>query len=230
MSTSRHFVHCRECGEVFRPSPYDRLAIFGVGPDDDEITTGHDDCTAFLVRHARHPLETLRPTGEVAAPEGPLWDPLSPLYWEVSNGTDTLLVRGARERMTEPMRYQLVPGRLVVGPRSVEIPESEIGVEIDRALYPGVVAQRKVEAFVAAFKAVVAALHPDTLHIVYDVPRDPCSSIAKLPASALERVIAHARRIFDIADAARVEQHLRASVGDPDAFTVLVHQPVRVER
>lgn len=227
--SDRHFLHCRDCNEVFRPSPHDRAPEYRLTPDG-PVETPRDECMVFLVRHARHALETLRLRDDVTAHEGALSDPMAVTYWQVTNGRELLLVRGWREHAGEPRRYRLVPGHLVAEPCSVEVPEAEIGAEIDRALYPGALPERKRDAFVARFRALVGELDAATLPIVYDVPTDPTLSVAKLPAWALERLAASARQVFDAADADRIEAHLSASADDPDAFTVLVRRRVSVEQ
>jgi len=222
-----HFVHCRECGELFRPSPHDRTPEFRLTPDGYTEST-RDDCVDFLVRHARHQLQTLRPTGGVTLHEGPLSDPLAATCWQVTDGTHMLVVRGWRETVTEPLRYRLEPGRLVADPLDVEIPEQEIRQKIDGALYPGVVPERKLAALVAEFKTLIWDLEPACLEILYDVPADPMLSVAKLPAFALERLVLAARRLFGETDAARIEM-LLTNADDSDALSVLVRQRVRIE-
>ena len=62
---------------------------------------------AFLTRHARHKLETLRPTATPAAHDGAVADPMARTVWEVSNGEDVVLVQSWRESMREPLRYRV---------------------------------------------------------------------------------------------------------------------------
>jgi hypothetical protein len=226
--TDVHFIHCRDCGEVFRPSAYDRVTEFCMTVDGyTEIV--RDDCMAFLTRHARHGLETLRPSSGAPTHAGPVWDPLATTYWQVDDDRGPLLVQGWRDNIAEPLHYRLIPGRLVVEPRSVEVSEDAIREDVDHILYPGVASERRLAAFVARFKTLVWELDPATLEIVYDLPNDPATSMAKLPAAALARLKAVAAEIFDPGDAERIAARLTASAGDPDAFTVLVRQIVRVE-
>jgi hypothetical protein len=188
-----------------------------------------DDCMAFLTRHARHALETLRATGAPAAYDGPISDPMTSTTWEVSNGDTVCLVQSWRTSLSEALRYRIVPGRLIADAPSIEIASDEIRADVDRALYPGTAPDRKLDAFVARFKAVAWDLDPTTLEVVYDLSGDPTLSVAKLPAWALERLAASAREIFDRADAARIAARLANCVDDPEAFTVLLRQRVRVE-
>jgi hypothetical protein len=182
----------------------------------------------FLTRHARHRLVTLRPT-HPAFHTGALWDAKASTYWEVSDGEHTAVVEGTRAHVGSPVRYRLRAGRVVSERAAVEIPEKELRRQIDRALYPGVAPERKIAAFSEAFKRVVWDLDPATLEILYDVPGDPTLSVARLPAAAAETLRDCARRIFDRADSAKVAGLFAGTEDDPDGFTVLVQQRVRVE-
>jgi hypothetical protein len=223
-----HFVHCRDCDALFRPSPLDRAPAFHVTADGTTVEEARDDCMAFLTEHARHALETLRLTGAPAVHDGSLSDPMASSYREVTNGTDVMVVHSGRASLDEPIRHRIVPGRVLVEPPAVEIPAAEVRTEIDRALYPGTAPDRKLDAFVGRFKAIAWDLDPATLEIVYDLSGDPTSSVAKLPAWALARLAHAAHEIFDATDAARIVSRLDASVDDPDAFTVVVRQRVRL--
>ena len=227
MSTG-HFLHCRECDELFRPSPYDRTPEFRLGPEG-WIESTRDDCMAFLARHARHPLQTLRPAGQAAAHDGPLWDPMVTTFWEVSNGAERFVVQGWREHVGEPLRYRLLAGRLVAERVAIEIPEEDLRAQVDEALYPGVVPERKLRTFVDAFKAIVWDLDPCALEILYDAPNEPALSVARLPEAALRRVRERMATIFDAADCARLERWLGVASDEPDALAVLVRRQIRIE-
>jgi hypothetical protein len=149
-------------------------------------------------------------------------------YWQVSDGVETFVIRGSRTRLEEPLRYQLLPGRLVQDPVSVEIPEQEIRERVDQTLYPGVVPERKLQAFVEAFREVVWDIDPAELETVYDVPSDQHLSVARLPAWALDRLMRRVRRIFDGEEAAKVGTLLVAD-DEPDAVHVLVRRQLRIE-
>ena len=225
---SEHFLHCRDCETLFRPSPYDRAAEFRMTPDGFTETV-RDDCMDFLTRHARHHLETLRPTNPHAFHTGALWDATAPTYWEVSNGEQVAVVEGRRSKVGSPLRYRLRAGRVIAERVAVEISESDIRRQLDDALYPGVAPERKLAAFVEAFKGLVWGLDARDLAILYDVPGDPTVVVAQLPASAMARLSDHIHRIFDQSDAVRIIASLAGTDDNPDGCTVLVRQLVRVE-
>ncbi len=148
--------------------------------------------------------------------------------WEVSNGDTVCLVQSWRTSLSDPLRYRARAGRLVADPAAIEVPTEDIRADVDRALYPHTAPDRKLDAFVARFKAIAWQLDPGTLEIAYDLSGDPTLSVAKLPQWALERLAASAREIFDRTDAARITARLTDNASDSDAFTVLLRQRVRV--
>jgi hypothetical protein len=225
---ARHFLHCRDCETIFRPSPQDRTPEFRM-TSDGFTEAPRDDCMDFLTRHARHQLETLRPTTPRAFHTGALWDADASTFWEVSDGQRTAVIEGRRSRVGSPVGYRLRAGRVVEERTTVEIPEDDIRQQIDRALYPGIAPARKLAAFVEAFKAIVWAVDPAKLEIVCDVPADPRFAIARLASTDRARLSDQVRRIFDESESARIVAALVGMDGDPDGFTVLVRQQVRVE-
>ncbi len=188
-----------------------------------------DDCMDFLTRHARHRLETLRPTNAHGLHTGALWDALAPVYWEVSDGERMAVIEGRRTQMGGPLCYELRPGRIVAERVGVEIPDDEIRRHVDRALYPGVAPERKLAAFAETFKQIVWSLDPESFEILYDVPGDPTLAVARLPEAASGVLREAARRIFDAGDSAKVVACFAGGGDDPDGFTVLVRQNVRVD-
>jgi hypothetical protein len=160
---------------------------------------------------------------------GALWDAAAPTYWEVSDGTRTAVVEGWRVQAGGPLRYRLRSGRVVAERLPIEVPEDEIRREVDRALYPGVAPERKLRAFVDAFKEIAWSTDPAAFVPCFDVPGDPTLAVAKLPAAALAALESQIRRIFDPAESAKLIAGLSAIEADWDAFTVLVRQRVRVE-
>lgn len=223
-----HFLHCRDCESVFRPSPHDRTPEFRMTADGYTETT-RDDCMDFLARHARHRLETLRPTRREVFHTGSLWDPAAATYWEVSDGARIAVIEGSRAQVGGPYRYRLRPGRVVAERLAIEVPEDEVRREVDRVLYPGVAPERKLAAFVEAFKEVAWSTDPARFVTCFDVPGDPTLTVARLPSSARAALEAHVRRIFDADDSAKLVASLAAAEDDWDAFTVLVRQRVRID-
>lgn len=191
-------------------------------------TIPRDDCMEFLTRHARHRLVTLQPIAP-AVHTGALWDANAPTYWQVSDGEHTVVVEGRRCRLGSPIRYRLRTGRVIEDRIAAEVAGAEIRQRVDRALYPGVASERKLEAFCEAFDRVMKDLDAAACETLYDVPGDPTLSVARLPPAAITALGDCARRIFDRTDSAKIAALLDGADDDPDSFTVLVRRRVRIE-
>jgi len=214
-----NFIHCRSCDALFRPSPHDRAPEYVPTPDGYAEVT-RDDCMEFLSRHARHSLQTLRPTG------APFWrDPhAAESYWPVSNGAESFVVQGWRAGLGQSLQYRLWRGRLVTESLTVDVPSDAIREELDRVLYPGVAPDRKLAAFLTEFTAAVMATDPAALELLHDIPGEPCTRAARLPAEAAATLLARIAALFDPTDRARIEERLRAD----DGFLVAVRHLSRI--
>jgi hypothetical protein len=157
-----------------------------------------------------------------------LWDATAPSYWEVSDGERTAVVEVGGRRSGAPCPTASAPGASSPG-ASREISDEEIRRQVDRALYPGVAADRKLATFAEAFRCLAWNVDPACFEILYDVPGDPTLSVARLPPPALAELGAVAGRIFDRDETEKVVAAFTGSDDDPDRFTVLIRQRVRVE-
>jgi hypothetical protein len=223
-----HFLHCRDCETLFRPSPYDCAPEFQMTIDG-FTETPRDDCMDFLTRHARHQLQTLRLTTPYPFRTGATWDAAAATYWEVSNGEQDAVVEGRRAQLGSALHYRLRSGRVVAERVAVEIPTAELRERVDRALYPGVAPERKLAAFVEAAKAIVWEVDPAAFEILYDVPGEPTLAVARIPAVALGRLWDAVARVFDPTDSTKIIGALTGTTEDGDELTVLLRQQIRVE-
>jgi len=213
------FIHCRSCEALFRPSPHDRAPEYVPTPDG-YVEIMRDDCMEFLSRHARHSLETLRATGPPSWPN----PHAAESYWPVSNGTESFVVQTWRAGLGQPLQYRMRRGRLVTESLTVDVPCDAIREELDRALYPGVVPERKLAAFLTEFTTAVRALDPAALDLLHDIPGEPSARAARLPASVITALVSRIATLFDAGDRARIEERLRAD----DGFLVIVRHLFRI--
>ena len=194
--------------------------------------TLRDDCVDFLTRHARHRLETLRPTPGGRRPRAPLWDAMGPTYWEViERRARRPWSRDARAHVGAPLRYRVLPGRVVAERRRDRDPRGRHPPPDRRALYPGRRARAEARGLRGGVQGDrVGPRSRDVRDAATTSPSDPTLSVAKLPADGARD--ASPRGAPTSSTRPTRELIARASPAaddDPDAFTVLVRQRVRIE-
>ncbi len=113
------FIWCRNCGEIHHMSLFDKAPEYMVDQGE-EIEVPMDDWGAFMHRHAGHKLQALRGIGRRYCPNGESWDPMMVEYIEATNGREWYVVRSSREAIEEPLKFDIVPGRLQYTGASVQ--------------------------------------------------------------------------------------------------------------
>ena len=161
----QRFIWCRNCGAVHHVSRFDREPIYRF-VDGEVEERPSNDWRAFMDRHAGHRLEPLLATGEDCLAHGKPFDPMSVRFLEVSNGSETLLLRRSRSTIEEPVQYEVLEGRLSQTGTTVEIQEEAIRKEM-KLHFSWAPAKplpdEKISLFVDLFREIVCAIDPETV-------------------------------------------------------------------
>lgn len=210
------FLLCRRCG-LLTP-----LAVPGFDPEHDADDAA--ELTAFRAAHEAHGIEAAERTGERAAVDRPVWDPMATRWFAVNAGGEVLAVRSWRPELDAARRYELALG----GPPPltvwVDVDEPLLRRALDRHFYPHVIRDAQLDAFVAAVRELVATLDPDAVEIAFDDAALPDTGIGSLPAPVCERLLALCTTLFDSASLERADSFVRAHSGPDGALAVRVHR------
>jgi len=166
-----------------------------------------------------HPIESLTQATATVAFSGPLSDPAALIRWEVRNASRGFVVEGSRMignsdpsaiTLDHPFQYRCLPGRLRVSAVRVGIPVEEISQAIDDAVFPHVLPPPRLRALTDAATKSMADLNADRLEVLFQVPTDPATSMARLADEDLESVIARLYCLLDAREGPRLAARLRS--------------------
>jgi hypothetical protein len=150
-------------------SPFDRYPEYEFGPNPPpENFQGieRDDFQDFLVRHHGHQLEQLKIIEDSYVSEKSYYEPVKTSFFKATNGREKFLIKKFRERIDEPLKYQLIRGDYSLKCVSVEIQSEEISRQLGRELRPPP-SQDKTGAFLRLVGAIVEDID------VHDLERTP---------------------------------------------------------
>ncbi len=192
------FIWCRHCDEVHRVSPFDRAPTYAlIAGEAREMPA--DDWRDFMERHGGHKLEPLRGVGERHLAAQASFDPMRVGYVEVTNGHETFLLRSSRASIEEPLRYQLIRGRIVDAGTTIEVQESAIRKEMKyhfswEPAEP--LDDQKIDLFIELFKEVVRGLNSCEIRISETSWSDPAVSYGFVGSEALTQLMAKCASSF----------------------------------
>jgi hypothetical protein len=93
---SEKFIHCCVCDAIHHVSTFDKAPTYVLVRDEVEAQAT-DDWRLFMAQNAGHRLEPLKASGEKVSDGSPL-DPMSAVYFEVTNGQRTAMLCAVQER------------------------------------------------------------------------------------------------------------------------------------
>jgi hypothetical protein len=192
------YIWCRNCGAIHHITPFDRspLFILAAGELQETLT---NDWRDFMAQHAGHRLEPLSATGNDYFPDGSAVDPMSVAYIEASNGNETLLLCRSRRSIEEPVRYEIVKGRLVEKGFGLEIQEKAIRKEMKLHFSWSPAApleDERIDLFIALFRDIISELYPEDIPAAEFSIADDNVSYSPLDPSIVDALMARCERYF----------------------------------
>lgn len=160
------YVWCCNCNEIHHITPFDKASLFAFR-EGEVREVAMDDWRAFMRQHWGHKLERLRGSGKRYTP-GKTWDPMETRYVEVTNGRELFVLKAFRKSIEEPLRFEIVRGRLGAGEVILSVCEDEIRKEMKHhfAWAPSErPSDEKVELFVRLLSEVVDELDPADIRV-----------------------------------------------------------------
>jgi hypothetical protein len=138
-------------------SPFDRYPEYDFSPDhlpEDFQCIERDDFQDFLAHHRGHQLELLRIVEDSYVCEKAYSEPVKTSFFKATNGKEYFVIKKFRERIDEPLKYQLISGDYSVKCVDVEIQSEEICRQLEREVNPPL-SPEKMDAFLGAMGAIV---------------------------------------------------------------------------
>jgi hypothetical protein len=198
----RRFLACRDCGTLVPLSPAGN--DFLLLPEEDVSPRA-----AFVGAHGTHSLVELERTETESASVGPLWDPMTTHYVELTDGNRLYVATSSRPSIEQERVYTFEPCALRDLASEVDIADSDVRRGLDLEFYPHALRPTKVDDFLDALHAAVRDVALEDIEIAFADAEDPEVSIAPMPEAAFRQLLAASERIFDAWEIPRVERFLR---------------------
>jgi len=204
-------IRCKNCDQVFLKSPFDSLPEYnptpGLAPENFQ-TIERDDFQDFLTHHHGHQLEHLRIIEDSYVSEKAYSEPVKTSFFKATNGREKFVIKKFRERIDEPLQYQLIPGDYSLKCTAVEIQSQEISKQLKRDLTPSP-SQDKIDAFLKLFRAIVEGIEVKGLERIPEDSWHPLEVYYKMDDVHLVYLLRNCRSIFKGREYSAMERFIR---------------------
>jgi hypothetical protein len=191
-------VRCKNCDQIFMRSPFDELPEYRLGPGlspENFQAMEKDDFKDFLSNHQGHQLEDLDIIEDSYVSEGAYSEPVKTSFLKATNGKEKFVVKKSRERIDEPLKYELVSGDYHLECVAVGIRSDEILKQMAREMSP-FPSQDRVDAFLKLMGTLVKDIEIQDLERIPEESHHPLEIYYKLDDLRIMYLLRNCRRIF----------------------------------
>ncbi len=201
-------VRCVKCDEVFLRTPHDQAPEYEgdlTGRGKAVRTVEKDDYGDFLKDHDGHWLEDLTILEDSFASEKDFSEPVKVSYFKATNGKERFVVKRYRDRVGDPLKYELIHGDYSLVCLSVDIQSQEIAKQLGIALKERGSVAPKIHAFLKLFQRLAQQVDVTRLERVPEESDNPLVVYYRLDEVSLIFLLRNCRPLFDPEEFPEVE-------------------------
>jgi len=183
---------------MFMRGPFDGYPEYGLAPGrppEHFQRIERDDFKDFIFQHRGHQLENLKIVEDSYASEKAYLEPIKTSFFRATNGRDKFVIKKYRERVDEPLKYELVLGDYCLKCVSVGIQSEEILKQLGREIKPPL-SQHKIDAFLKLMSATVEDVDIKDLERISEESHHPLEVYYKIDDVRVTCLLRNCRRIF----------------------------------
>ena len=194
------FIHCITCDALFHKTPYDQVPEHQweeEGSPGLARTVEKDDYQDFLQNHRGHRLEDLEVVEGSFIGSGDYREPVKTSYWKATNGRERFVIKGSRQSIRDPLRYQLIRGDYQVKCISLEIQSREITKQLEIDFGTHRLSQKKITDFLHLLREIAQGLDRDQLERVPEESSNPLEIDYRMNDVHTAFLLRRCRKIFN---------------------------------
>jgi hypothetical protein len=210
-------IRCINCDEIFFKTPFDQWPEYEPGPSgsfESSRTLERDDFQDFLKRHHGHQLEDLKILADSFVSEKDYAEPVKTSYFRATNGRESFVVKKNREKISEPLKYQLIHGDYSLRCIGIEIQSKEITKQLNAEFKKSPLDQDKIAAFLRLFQYIAKTIDIKKLQRVPEESSNSLEIYYKMDDISLTYLLRNCRNIFKGQEYLDIEEFIHRHKGD----------------
>ncbi len=210
-------IRCINCDEIFFKTPFDQWPEYESspsGPLGSFRTIERDDFQDFLKNHHGHRLEDLKILEDSFVSEKDYFEPVKTSYFKATNGKESFVIRKFREKIEEPLKYQLIHGDYSLRCTYIEIQSKEVVKQLRAEFKTSALSQDKIDAFLKLFQYIAQTIDIKKLERVPEESSNPLEIYYKIDDISLVYLLRNCRNIFKGQEYLNIEEFIHRHKDD----------------
>jgi hypothetical protein len=193
-------IHCINCNEIFLKTPFDQWPEYEIARGvslESFRTIEKDDFQNFLKNHHGHRLEKLKVLEDSLVSEKDYFEPVKTSFFKATNGKENFFVKRFREKIEEPLKYQIVQGDYSVRCTKIEIQSKEIEQQLRAEFTTKSLPASKIEAFLKVLQSIARTVDIEKLERIPEESSNPLEIYYRMDDISVVYLLRNCRNIFD---------------------------------
>jgi len=204
-------IRCINCDKIFLKTPFDQwpeYQFYPSGPLESFRTIERDDFQDFLKNHHGHRLEDLKILEDSFVSEKDYFEPVKTSYFKATNGKESFVIRKFREKIEEPIKYQLIRGDYFLRCTHIEIQSKEIVKQLKSESETSALSQNKMDDFLKLFQYIAQTIDIKKLERIPEESPNPLEIYYKIDDISLVYLLRNCRNIFKGQEYLNIEEFI----------------------
>jgi hypothetical protein len=211
-SVMNRLIRCINCDEIFLRTPFDQWPEYELVSNHPPVslqTMERDDFEDFRMNHSGHRLEDLTIIEDSFVSEKAYSEPIKVSYFKATNGKENFVIKKSREKIEEPLKYQLIEGDYFLRCISVEIESQGIKKQLEREFKGRPLPQMKVAALLKLYRDIARTIDVKDLERVQEESSIPLEIYYKMDDLSLFYLLRNCRNIFEAQEYSDIEEFIQ---------------------
>jgi hypothetical protein len=210
-------IRCINCDEIIFKTPFDQYPEYeshSNSSSESFRTLERDDFQDFLKNHHGHRLEDLKILEDSFISEKDYAEPIKASYFRATNGRENFVVKKFREKIDEPLKYQLIWGDYSLRCVGIEIQSKEIIKQLNAEFKTNPLDQNQIEAFLKLFEYIAKTVDIEKLERIPEESSNASKIYYKMDDISLTYLLRNCRNIFKGQEYANIEEFIHRHKDD----------------
>jgi hypothetical protein len=129
--------------------------------------------------------------------ENPYFEPVKVSYFRATNGKENFVIKKFREKIDEPLKYELVAGDYSLKCVGIEIQSKEIAKQLATEFKSAPLPQSQISAFLKLLQRIAETIDIKNLERISEEYSHPLETYYKMDDFSLIYLLRNCRRIFE---------------------------------
>jgi len=192
-------IRCIDCGQLFLKTPFDQFPEYSFPTKRSTGSfwaTEKDDFQDFLKDHGKHHLEELKVIEDSFTSERDYLEPVKTSYFKATNGEEQFVIKKFREKIGQPLKYQLINGDVSLRCTAIKTQSKEIAKQLEKEFKTRPIPQIKIAAFLRLYRHIAGTIDPGHLERVPEESSKSLEICYKLDDTGVSYLLDRCHHIF----------------------------------